>query len=473
MPTLKKIDVGPIVGHTDAQHFRIFFRAGTNSLDDLGRCVGAARCRVVGGEWGEPVLNKLSPNFDLTGVFVFHGLVADTVYEYQVGWFLDDADFDELTIDASTIDWNATESQQVKTGAATPKPRSYVVGSCRYLLRLFNGHWFDDRGDKVFRSILRQIEGNPARPVDALMMMGDQVYADDLRGFGPDTRLDQFMERYRTAFSQEHIRKLMSRVPTYMILDDHEIEDNWPSRATASDRLTLYPNAIHAYQIYQCSHGPLFETTDEGRLSGVLSHFWYIFGDAVCDWFVMDTRTERVPEAGQMIGPVQMTALVRWLKDGSGRIKFIVSSVPMFPDVSSDSADKWGAFPGQRKEILDVVFGQRIPNVVLLSGDVHTSFSCTLQEKPNTGEVNDGFVMHSVVSSSFFWPYPHMSRGSFMFDQPLSNMGMRTLLPSLRSNDCYGDDNFTRLDASLNPPGLQVSVYGRKGEELETSLRLF
>jgi alkaline phosphatase D len=134
--------------------------------------------------------------------------------------------------------------------------------------------------------------------------------------------------------------------------------------------------------------------------------------------------------------------------------------------MASDKADKWSAFPGQRKEILDVIFSQRIPHVVVLSGDVHTSFSCTLRVKNEPG-----FGVHGVVSSSFFWPYPHMSRGSFLFDQPLANMGMRTLISELRSDDCFGDDNYTRLEV-LPDLRVRVSVYQRKGDPLQADLVL-
>ena len=57
-------------------------------------------------------------------------------------------------------------------------------------------------------------------------MCGDQIYADDLNVGFPAWQLEHYNLRYRVAFSQPFIRELMARVPTFMILDDHEIEDN-------------------------------------------------------------------------------------------------------------------------------------------------------------------------------------------------------------------------------------------------------
>ena len=59
----------------------------------------------------------------------------------------------------------------------------------------------------------------------------------------PDRTLDAYNERYREAFSQPYIRELMSRIPTYMTLDDHEIEDAWPANATPKDYVVKYPAA--------------------------------------------------------------------------------------------------------------------------------------------------------------------------------------------------------------------------------------
>lgn len=463
---LQAPSVGPIVGHTDHQHSRIFLRGdGRAGLD---RCFAAVRCRQQGvAAWGAPVFNKLTPTFDLTGVCVLNGLQPGRTYEYQAGWFSDkQINLEQLgPTQSAQLDWSQAASGRFSTVPLTPGPRSYVVGSCRYLLRLLGFDVFDERGDKVFRSIQRQIEGG--RAVDALLMIGDQIYADDLAFVNPDEHLNEFFKRYRAAFSQEHLRGLMSRVTTYMVLDDHEIEDDWPSKATSRDRKVLYPRAMHAYQSYQCSHSPLFEVTPQGRIDGGLGRYWYSFHDAMADWFMLDTRTERDAATGRMIGPVQMQALRDWLLDGSGRVKFIVSGVPMFPDLASEGDDKWSGFPGQRKEILDLVFERRIPRVVLVAGDVHCSFSCELRRE----DVPD-YVIHGIVSSPFFWPYPHMARSDFLFDRPLNHTGSSSYTPRRLSSDCYFDDNFSRLDLDAQG-GLSVSVFERKGVPLGPTVRLF
>jgi alkaline phosphatase D len=469
---MQKVTVGPIVGYTTAEQVRIWIRGNFEKTSEgYRRCFGAARIKGPNDpDFGAPKFIKLPPYFDMTGVIAFTGLTPETVYEYQVGWFFAETELENL--DGSLlVDWNnvaADEGRdtplQFRTGVLSGQaPRRYVVGSCRYLLRLFGGLLFDERGDKTFNSILKQIASGIR--IDGLVMMGDQIYADDLNLLSPDTAIDEFLSRYRNVFSQPGLRQLMSRVPTYMVLDDHEIEDNWPSKATDKDWLTLYPAAIHAYQIYQCSHSPLFTLGPTGRIEGTIDKFWYTFQDGCCDWFIMDSRSERKwdenPKHRRMIKPTQMEALLGWLNDGSGQVKMVVTSVPFFPDLEEENDDKWGGFISERTEILDHILENKIRKVVFLSGDVHCSFSIEL-----TSPKDPGFKVISVISSSFFWPYPHMEEGDFQMKGKLAAPKNGNVYRVGSASDVFNTDNFARVE--VTPAQIVVSFFERKGKQLGT-----
>lgn len=51
-----------------------------------------------------------------------------------------------------------------------------------------------------------------------------------------------------------------------MILDDHEIEDNWPSKRDHDDD-ELYRNAIQAYETFQSSNSPALGLLANGRIN--------------------------------------------------------------------------------------------------------------------------------------------------------------------------------------------------------------
>lgn len=464
---VRKPTVGPIVGHASGGQARIWLRGEFQKTPDgYRRCFGVVRLRVQGAtssDFGKPTFVKLPPYFDMTGVCAFTNLQSDTCYEYQAGWFFAETELTNLD-DAQELDWTEVKNPilSFRTGSTNPlQSRSYAIGSCRYFLRLFGGEFFDERGDKAFRSILEQID-KTKRQIDAVIMAGDQIYADDLNFLSPDDAIDEYLARYRTVFGQPNVRELMSRVPTYMILDDHEIEDNWPSKATEKDWLTLYPSAIHAYQIYQCSHSPLFTLDQTDRLTGTLDRFWYSFQDGCCDCFVMDSRTERrwseKPKQRRMITRRQMEALLNWLNDGSGRVKLVVTSVPFFPDLKSESDDTWGGFLEERTEVLDFILKKKVPKVVFLSGDVHCSFSVELKCSSDSA-----FKVISVISSSFFWPYPHMEDSDFVLKGKLKTTSKNSYRVE-NASIVFSTDNFARLD--INPKSIDISFFERKGDQL-------
>lgn len=461
---VQRFEVGPILGYVETHRARVFGRARLEWRNEdekaLGprRCFGAVRARSDDEhEYRPATIFKALPHFDLTGVGIVSGLDPDTPYSYQAGWFFSESEPDDL--DAEELVWDGVPEHSFQTASADPAAqRSFIFGSCRYLLRLFGGYVFESRGDKTFLSILKQMEEGTR--TDGFIMLGDQIYADDLNFVGPDSQVDEFLKRYRAAFSQPHLSRLMSSVPTYMTLDDHEIEDNWPHKADARDLQVKYPAAIHAYSIYQVAHSPLGQLNATGdRLASVPNRFWYDFSDGCCDVFMLDARTERQGQV-EIIGPEQMLALKKWLAARRNQVKIIVSSVPLFPDFLEPSSDKWSGFLSQRDELLNFIHDKRVRKVVTLSGDVHCSMSVEL-----VSEADPKFRIISVVSSPFYWPYPHPSRKTFQLEGRLLSQSPYGYTLTNASTPVT-TENFTRL--TVAPEGVEVAVFGRKGERKDT-----
>ncbi len=454
--------VGPIVGATEPTRTRIWIRADFDTRrDQPHRAFGVIRHRQWGASaWSKPTIFKVNPNFDMTGVVVIRRLAPRTRYDYQTGFFWSALEPEEIDLQAASSDWSDAAEGTFRTASDRDnESRSLIVGSCRYLLRVFGASLFDNRGDKTFRSVLQQVEDG--RRVDQVIMMGDQIYADDLTTIAPDTTVAEFFKRYQAAFGQKHVRRLMANIPTYMILDDHEIEDNWPHKARADDWRVLYPASLHAYQTYQASHSPLFKVSGD-RIVGTPRQWWYTYTDGCCDFFVMDSRTERWlwPELGrkwEIISRQQMTRVKRWLNDGSGRAKIVVTSVPFFPDSTNfDKNDKWAGFPDQRAELLTYIEDKQIRKVVFFSGDVHSSFSVALKSPR-------GLKVHSVVSSAFYWPYPHPSERHFNLKGSI-DAGTAGRFKVVAYTKVCPEDNFTRV--TVRTSGLVVEVFERKGSRL-------
>jgi hypothetical protein len=109
---------------------------------------------------------------------------------------------------------------------------------------------------------------------DCLLVLGDQVYADEVSpetlAFIRDRRdieeppgaqvadFEEYTRLYREAWSHPDIRWLLSTVPSTMIFDDHDVHDDWNISAAWVEQMRAKPwweerivGAFMAYWIYQ------------------------------------------------------------------------------------------------------------------------------------------------------------------------------------------------------------------------------
>lgn len=318
-------------------------------------------------------------------------------------------------------------------------------------------------GDRIFASINQLIEGAQP-PISATLMTGDQIYVDDMNLLAPDREYKDILSKYRAAFSQPNIKRLMSSTSTYMILDDHEIEDNWPANASKSDG-ALYRNAMAAYELYQTSHSPVHPLTTNGQINrSLLEHYWYQFSDGDIEWFVTDSRTRRnlSPDDRRILDEAQEHALLEWLINSPARVKFVVTSVMFYPDRKRLGDDAWQAFPEQRLRLLETIRTRRIKNVVFVSGDVHGSLTARL-----THSEDPDFEVHTVVSSplcnSKLLPYAKAS--TFMLDQPLVRTATGDYRHELTST-VVSEDNFAHVVVEADQ--ILVNYHDRNGKQLQS-----
>ena len=144
----------------------------------------------------------------------------------------------EVRLDGAVV-WPPAGAAQPPSVIRTRSPgqESCVVtfGSCRTM---------QDKGPDALHALAQRAANGPTRELpDLLLLLGDQVYADELsaamrdrvrarRGLseGAGDHVADFEEYtwlYHESWSEPAVRWLLSTVPVGMVFDDHEVHDDW------------------------------------------------------------------------------------------------------------------------------------------------------------------------------------------------------------------------------------------------------
>jgi alkaline phosphatase D len=565
MASLRAPGLGPIVGHTTDTTCRIWMRAAGPSdhkqpeLESDRRTVGLIGI-VDGTKVTDAWYFRLQREFDRTGIFTLgkdrqlgwypsdfkdegkkepatlkKGIVSapldpDTEYTVRLGTLTIDDPLSETetmpdwklrdrlppidAIKGELLDLDPDCSEAVfrtfpKSGQIAGK-MAFVLGSCRYpgLPGLFGK---DKEADRIFGPIRNQFAAAKDAP-RYTMMTGDQIYADMLNKSIPLLRADTYEEfqlRYASAFSSFNLRRLLRSSTTYMILDDHEIEDNW-TQDRVRDSHQLFNMAISSYMSYQWSHGP----RTWSRL------LFYTFECAGYPTFVLDMRTQRYkddhvglrdnhllgrPSLDPVNHPGQLQRLFTWLSDqqaSSGNVpKFIVSGSVFAPNPMDErvdpvpgddpittpgdeiflanekrrsDSDGWPAYPNTRRDLLRHIIENKIQNVVFLGGDIHCSCVAELEFD---GTQAKGLRSFSITSSAFYWPFPfadgdpngyvHDSRVQEQLD-PFPVAGTDVVM-HYKAFGFIQEDNFSRLEIDRGKGTLTVRLFNRRGDPVSVT----
>jgi len=149
-----------------------------------------------------------------------------------------------------------------------------VFGSCRRGDPQPKPGEFPETGIDALWAYSRQLQRGEVEWPDALLLLGDQVYADEVSPATADfiesrrdvreppgeeiADFEEYTRLYRETWSDPDIRWLLSTVPTAMIFDDHDVNDDWNISAEWVDEMRREPwwdaritGAFMSYWLYQ------------------------------------------------------------------------------------------------------------------------------------------------------------------------------------------------------------------------------
>ncbi|MEU6120990.1 alkaline phosphatase D family protein [Streptomyces sp. NPDC047123] len=227
---MARLRLGPLLRYVDGSTATVWVEADRPCTAEV-RCADGARgsartFQVAGHHYALVPVTGLTPG-------------TETAYEVRLGestravvWPLPDSPFP-----ASTI--------RTPSGAADAELR-VTFGSCRWAAPPSDEH--DPVGPDALDTLAARIAADPAaeRP-DVLLLLGDQVYADqtskatqrwlaarrDLTD-PPGLQVadyEEYTHLYYESWLDPEVRWLLSTVPSCMIFDDHDVIDDWNTSA--------------------------------------------------------------------------------------------------------------------------------------------------------------------------------------------------------------------------------------------------
>ena len=313
-----------------------------------------------------------------TGVVTWTDLSSDRPYRVKVAF--------GKTVDAP--EWERVRDAYTEGNFHTfPLPDNsgeftFLLGSCNlHSLGLILNP------DEAWARISHVAQSTNAR---FMIHCGDQIYADIPLHPNPDP--EHYRSKYLDAWEDcRTAQRFLTELPQYMILDDHEITNNFDRdmNGTHQDFDSLLRTAMKVYYEFQHKHNP--DTSQSPR------HYHYMFNYGSIQFFVMDTRYWRQSQSGEMISSAQLDTLKSWLSEYADSVKFIITSVPFVGEVKTPKRDKWcdPVYQNQRLSILEHIWNNNIEKIIFLVGDMHTSYHAQLKISKDDRAI----IVHELMSS--------------------------------------------------------------------------
>ena len=357
---------------------------------------------------------------------------------------------------------------------AKPDALTFAVASCRY------PGWLFDRGraDAVFGELSKIRDPAPS----ALFLVGDQIYSDATAGaFDPKDHRERFYDAYREAWTAPNAQAVLSSIPVYMMLDDHEAGDNWhPNDFIDDEAKAMRRHGLEAHRRYQWVHSPGNAGQQDPFVPkpGKLYYSFELNGFPV---FACDTRSGRSGDC--ILGAKQYEVLEKWLeaaqRDHGSRPKFVVSPSAVVPLLRSSArypsrSDAWDGFARQLSRLLGFICTQNIENVVFLCGDAHLSMSSQIWFTQNKQPF--GPTAYCIVASPMYAPYPFANsvQAEFVEDnshEPFRLSDSLDMLYKVSHSSHAAQDSITVVEVGQAAEGkwwLSVRVRGEGGKDLAT-----
>ena len=278
---------------------------------------------------------------------------------------------------------------------------------------------------------------------DLVLFLGDYIYeyVDRVR---PTVRrhsdnaeaatLPTYRNRYAQYRMDPDLQRLHAEVPALATWDDHEVQNDYASEwsATFDDPESFRARRAAAYQAFY-EHMPLWPSRSRPEGAALRLYDRFRFGDLV-EFSTLDGRQyrsreacTRAPDYGgghfetdawcperrdpdrSLLGAAQEAWLFEGLARASARWNVLAQDVLMaqlrqrvpLAGILGFWTDAWDGYPVSRSRLLRQIEASRVPNPVVIGGDLHSFWVNDLKrdfDDPGTPTVATEFIGTSVSS---------------------------------------------------------------------------
>lgn len=267
--------------------------------------------------------------------------------------------------------------------------------------------------------------------LDLVVHLGDYIY--EYGGKDKQVRrhtegeiktLDDYRNRYAQYRTDPHLQAAHAKFPWLIVWDDHEVDNNYANdiseekNVDSSELLLRRANAYQAFyesmplRCFSLPNGPdmqLYRQVNYGRLA---------------NFEMLDTRQYRTDQPSgdgkkpllegvfdskaTLLGATQERWLMSGLLQSTAHWNILGQQVMMArADVKAGeeslfSMDQWAGYDVARKRLLQFIADRRVPNPVVLTGDIHSNWVNDLKvdfNYPDEPTVATEFVGTSISSS--------------------------------------------------------------------------
>jgi alkaline phosphatase D len=344
-----------------------------------------------------------SSNRDYTVKVDVDGLSAGTTYYYQ---FFDPA---------QPLVTSATGRTRTLPVGALERARFAVVSCSCYALGFFN----------VYAHVAAR------QDIQAVIHLGDYIYE-----YGPENynnrdlgraheparellTLDDYRTRHKQYKTDPDLTEAHRQHPFITIWDDHEVaNDSWKGGAQNHTAISEGPYADRKAGAYRAYHEwmPIrdLDPRDDTKI-----YRGFAYGD-LCDLVMLETRANRDSQSRAQTNSASRKLMsneqASWLEGQLSASKrrgttwrLLGQQVMMgqlrIPGVNIPNPDQWDGYNAQRERLLNYVEEEGIDNLVVLTGDIHSSWAIEVAKDLNMYDSTTGagalaveYVCSSVTS---------------------------------------------------------------------------